>query len=77
MPPKRKGPALGSRPSSNTTNAAPSLTDAALLELAYARGYKLACRCLRCGHWMAAQPVPLDHLGPKYRRRLDAQRVAS
>ena len=54
-----------------------ALTDAQLLALAYARGYKLAARCIVCGHWICAEPVPLDHIGPTCRRRLDAQTEAS
>jgi len=72
----RKGAALADRPSPNLTDAA-SLTDAHLLDEAYRRGYRLSCRCIRCGKWLTAEPVHPTHIGPKCRRRLDAQAVAA
>jgi hypothetical protein len=69
---KRRNPDQLVRATSTTPIAAASLTDAQLLDIANERGYKLACRCIRCGHWMAAEPVSLDHIGPTCRRKLDA-----
>jgi hypothetical protein len=79
MPPKgrdRPGTAPWAAPKSSTDWPNYRPTDAELLDELYRRGFKLAARCIRCGHWMAAD-VPLDHIGPKCRRKLDARQGAS
>lgn len=43
--------------------------DAELLALAAERGYRLACRCVDCGHWLADPVSVRHHRGPTCRRR--------
>jgi hypothetical protein len=84
MPTKRRnrpGTASWAAPTSSTSspdstgvNGHP-LSDAQLLDLAYARGYRLAARCICCGKWLVDETSLRAHIGPAFRRRLDAQTV--
>jgi len=33
------------------------------------RGYRIAVRCIRCGHWLTADRSVAEHTGPRCRRR--------
>lgn len=84
MNPQTKRPAPPQdRPSpKNTITAAPQSTsalpapertedllDAAVLAAAEERGYRLACRCTKCGSWLVARKSVIACMGPVCRRR--------
>lgn len=43
--------------------------DLAVLLAAAERGYRLATRCLDCGHWLVNQRSVLAHRGPRCRAK--------
>lgn len=83
---KRPAPRQGNRPSPIATNCTESIAlqghdrvrpldvedrdDTAVLEAAYARGYRLAVKCSVCGHWLTSRKSLLDHIGPVCARRV-------
>jgi hypothetical protein len=86
----RKRPAPTDRPPRNDTNshkfiahrrqdgyAAPDAddrADAAVVAAAAERGYRLATRCLDCGHWLANPISVAAHRGPRCRARTGGDR---
>jgi hypothetical protein len=44
--------------------------DAEALEGARARGFRLATRCLDCGHWLVAERSVSQHRGPRCAARV-------
>jgi hypothetical protein len=78
-------PRNGNRPSLNNPNtveitahrpqdgyAAPSpedRADLAVLAAAEALGYRIAIRCLDCGHWLSSPASVAAHRGPRCRAR--------
>lgn len=55
--------------------SAPTAVDraeAAVLAEAKRYGYRLAVRCVNCGHWLVAERSIADHVGPVCRRRVTA-----
>lgn len=60
---------------SQSTSALPTpertedFLDAAVLAAAEERGYRLACRCTKCGSWLVARKSVIACMGPVCRRR--------
>lgn len=44
--------------------------DQAVIDAAEARGFRVAVRCLDCGHWLASPASVSAHRGPRCRARL-------
>jgi hypothetical protein len=48
--------------------------DTAILAAAEALGYRLAIRCLDCGHWLASPKSVAEHRGPVCRAKSGGDR---
>jgi Family of unknown function (DUF6011) len=78
---KRKGPALGSQPPRNTTDAYQSTAaphepvtaedrhEQKILGEAARLGYRLAVQCRCCGSWLVADRSVREFIGPVCRAR--------